>query len=187
MADMKKRRTTKYESYGNVAYAPAPAVQGGAAAPRREEDMPLPRRRVREQTETRALTRGQVQVREAGAVAPFGLVGFLLAGVFAVMLVFSYAQQIQLSTQVASLQSQYGATQVEHASLSAQYERLFDIASIEAAVAGTMVRPSAEQVVYLDLSKPDQVNNHNTDHRVDGVAGLFEGLGEIITEMKEYF
>ncbi len=190
MAEKMRRRsrknTMKYESYGNVAYAPE--MEGGAvAAPRPEESIPLPRRRVRERTQPRALTRAQVQVREAGVVAPFGVVGFLVAAAFAVMLVFSYAQQIQLATQVSSLQSEYSAVVVENASLSAQYERLFDIASIEAAVAGTMIRPSAEQVVYLDLSQPDVVNNFGTDQRVDGVAGLISGVREIITDMQEYF
>lgn len=182
----RRKSTMKYESYGNVAYSPE--VQGGAvAAPRPEESIPLPRRRVQERTQPRALTRTQVQVREAGVVAPFGVIGFLVAAAFAVMLMINYAEQIQLNTQVAALQSEYSAVQVENASLSAQYERLFDIASIEAAVAGTMVRPSAEQVVYLDLSQPDQVNNYGADQRVSGVAGLVSGIQEIIADMKEYF
>lgn len=180
MAVMKKRRTFKYESYGNVAYAPT--MEGGTGV---AQDIPLPRRRVQEQTQT--LTRTHVQVREPGAVAPFGVLGFLIVGIFAAMLIFSYAQHIQLSTELMALESSYSDLARQNSSLAAQYEQLFDIASIEAAVAGTMVRPSAEQVIYLDLSQPDQVSNYGTETRVEGVAGLVEGISEIVAEIQAYF
>ncbi len=186
MAVMKKRQTMRYESYGNVAYAPVP--EGGAvAAPRQQESIPLPRRRVQERTETRALTRTQVQVREAGMVAPFGVVGFLTAAVFAALFMLSLAQNVALGAEVVSLQNQYSEAQVSNSSLSAQYEKIFDIASIEAAVAGTMVRPSSEQVVYIDLSQPDEVNLYGGEARTEGFAGLVDGITEIGNEIMAYF
>lgn len=189
MAATQKRRTSpkmRYESYGNVAYAPS--VEGGAvAAPRQQESIPLPRRRVQERTQTRPLTRTQVKVREGGVVAPFGVIGFLVAGIFAALLVMTMAQQTVLSAQVVSLQTEYSAAQVTNASLSAQYEQIFDIASVEAAVAGTMVRPSSEQVVYIDLSQPDEVTLYGDEAGVTGVAGLVAGIQEIVGELKAYF
>ncbi len=189
MATTKRRGTMRYESYGNVAYAPT--HDGGAiAAPRRqtqEESIPLPRRRVQQHTETRALTRAHVQVRQGGVIAPFGILSFLVAGVFAFMLVMSMAQQTVLSAEVVALQSQYDKAEMTNSALSAQYEQVFDIASVEEAVAGAMVRPSSEQVVYIDLSQPDEVVLYSDEVRTQGVAGLLEGLEEIASELMAYF
>ena len=62
----RRRSTTGYDTYGSVAYAP---VYDGSAVrvPRREEELQRPPQpRTRERTRRRALTRTQVQVREAG-------------------------------------------------------------------------------------------------------------------------
>ena len=85
----RRRNTTTYNTYGSVAYAPA--YDGSAVrVPRREEELqrrPQPKQleRVRHQE----LTRTQVQVREAGQVAPFAVVGFLAVAVFAALLLMS--------------------------------------------------------------------------------------------------
>ena len=92
MAAYRRRSTTAYDTYGSVAYAPA--YDGSAVrAPRRQEEVlqPAPRPRQREQVRRRTLERAQVQVREAGQVAPFAVVGFLAVAVFAALLILSYA------------------------------------------------------------------------------------------------
>ncbi len=92
MAKYRRRNTTAYSTYGSVAYAPA--YDGSAVrAPRREEELqrapaPYPKRRQ----QVRKQERARVQVRQAGTVAPFAVVGFLAVAVFAVMLITSYTQ-----------------------------------------------------------------------------------------------
>ena len=117
MAVNRRRRTTGYSTYGSVAYAPT--YDGNAArVPRREEELrrapaPQPKKPVRRHE------RAQVEVRQAGAVAPFAVVGFLAVAVFAVMLVTSYAQLTGANDELVSLRRQLTNLEAENTVLSA--------------------------------------------------------------------
>ena len=183
----RRRSTTAYNTYGSVAYAP---VYDGAAVrvPRREEELQRPPQpKIRERTRRHALTRTQVQVREAGQVAPFAVVGFLAVAAFAVLLLLSYVQYTQLSDQMVSLRGQMDDLRAENATLSAQYEQVFDMDALEAAVGDTMVRPTEEQVVYIDLSEPDTVTVYGDEPAGSALAETLEGLGEALGGAVEYF
>lgn len=182
----RRRVPTAYHTYGSVAYAPA--YDGSAVrVPRREEELQqAPRPKQREHIRREELTRAQVQVREAGQVAPFAVVGFLAVAVFAALLLLSYVQYTVLSSEMVSLRSQMTDLQTENATLSAQYEKVFDMETIQAAVGDTMVRPSSDQVVYIDLSEPDTVTVYGEEAET-GIVGALKGLGTIFGEMIEYF
>ena len=180
----RRHSNTQYRTYGSAAYAPA--YEGSAVrVPQPGEDIryaPRPRQRPKE----RALTRTQVQVREAGAVAPFAVVGFLAVGIFAALLLYSYAQFAVLNDRVITARGTLTSLQTEYSTLSAQYEQAFDGARIQSAVGDTMVQPSPEQVVYLDLSEPDAVTVYQ---RADahGLAGAAEKVKSLLAGLIEYF
>ena len=184
MAVNRRRRTTGYSTYGSVAYAPT--YDGNAArVPRREEELrrapaPQPKKPVRRHE------RAQVEVRQAGAVAPFAVVGFLAVAVFAVMLVTSYAQLTVANDELVSLRRQLTNLEAENTVLSAQYEKVFDLATIQAAVGDTMVRPTSEQVVYIDLSAPDTVTVFQGEG-ASGLKSILQGVGDILDGIIEYF
>ena len=185
----RRRNTTAYGygTYGSVAYAP---VYDGAAVrvPRREEELQRrPQPRTRERVRRHALTRTQVQVREAGQVAPFAVVGFLAVAVFAVLLLMSYVQYTQLSDEMVSLRSEMDTLQAEHATLNAEYEKVFDIETIQAAVGDTMVRPTNDQVVYIDLSEPDQVVVYGDDSPTGAIGEVLSELAAALGGLIEYF
>lgn len=184
----RRRNTIAYNTYGSVAYAPA--YDGSAVrAPRREEELqrrPQPRPKAHERVRQQELTRTQVEVREAGQVAPFAVVGFLAVALFAVMLVASYVQLTVVNGEMVSLRNQLSALQTENATLSAQYERVFDMKTIEAAVGNTMVRPTSDQIVYIDLSEPDTVVVYG-DEVAGGITGALQSAGEVVGKMIEYF
>lgn len=184
MAASRRRRTTGYSTYGSVAYAPT--YDGSAVrVPRREEELrrapvPQPKKPVRRHE------RARVEVRQAGAVAPFAVVGFLAVALFAVMLVTSYVQLTVANDEMVSLRRQLSNLEEENTVLSAQYEKVFDLATIQAAVGDSMVRPTSDQVVYIDLSAPDTV----TVFRGEGTSGLrsiLEGVGDVLDGIIEYF
>ena len=180
----RRRASTQYHTYGSVAYAPA--YDGSAVrVPRREEDVryaPRPRHQEHE----RALTRTQVQVRPAGAVAPFAVIGFLAVGVFAALLLYSYAQFAVINDRVISARGDLTSLQTEYATLSAQYEQAFDVQRIQDTVGDEMVRPSQDQVVYLDLSEPDAVTVYQQSGS-HGLSGALEKLGALVNNVIEYF
>ena len=178
--------TTRYDSYGSVAYAPV--YEGNAVrAPKREEEFqhaPQPRRR--EQPRRQEVKRTQVEVRRAGAVAPFAVVGFIAVAIFASLVLFSHAQSTVLNAEIVELRGQLTTLEAENAKLSAQYEQAFDMTAIQAAVGDGMARPSGSQVVYLDLSEPDTVvvfDKLKDSHVVDAVKNVGQALGDMI----EYF
>ena len=183
----RRRTTTGYDTYGSVAYAP---VYSGSAvrAPRREEELQRPPQpRTREHTRRRTLTRTRVQVREAGQVAPFAVVGFLAVVAFAVLLLVSYVQYTQLSDEMVSLRSQMDALKSENAILSTQYEKMFDMETIQEAVGDTMVRPSQEQVVYIDLSEPDTVTVYQSESAGSALRSILDDLTQVLGGVIEYF
>ena len=183
MATRRHNQTSSYRTYGSVAYAPAYDGSVVRAPGREQVYQPKPKVRRKEQT----LTRTQVQVREAGHVAPFAVVGFMLVGVFAALLLLSYTQYTMVADQVVSLRHELNTLQAENATLSAEYERVFDLSVIEAAVGETMVRPSANQIEYIDLSAPDSVVLYAEQSGTPGVLGALTGIGDVISDVVEYF
>lgn len=183
MAARRRRQPVSYRTYGSVAYAPA--YDGSAVrAPGREEVLqPKPRVRPKERT----LTRTQVQVRPAGQVSLFAVLGFLVVGIFAGLLLFSYSQYTVVADQVVSLRQELDELQTENATLTAEYEKVFDMASIQAAVGETMVRPSAGQIQYIDLSEPDSVELYGEESGGTGVMGVLEGIKDVVSDVIEYF
>lgn len=182
MASRRRKQGTSYNTYGSVAYAPA--YQSGAVrAPGYEETArPLPRKKSKERL--RALERAQVRVREAGMVSPFAVVGFLAVGVFAALLLVSYVQLATVSDQMLSMRGELTQLQTLNADLSAQYERVFDINRIQQAIGDTMVRPTADQIVYIDLAEPDNVVIYGEQQP----QGSFtESIQEITSNLVEYF
>ena len=170
---------SSYRTYGSVAYAPA--YDGSAIrAPGRESTLqPRPKARPR--------TRTKVQVREAGEVSPFAVIGFAAVGVFAALLIFSYAQFVMANDAVVTLRNDLKTLQAENVTLSARYEQVFDMERIQAAVGDTMVRPTEEQIVYLDLSEPDSVVLYGEEETASGIQGALQGFKNIVHELTEYF
>ena len=185
MATIRRRHTTTYSTYGSVAYAPAYEDGNAVRSPRREEELrrapvPQPKRQVRRHE------RAQVEVRQAGQVAPFAVVGFLAVAVFAVLLVTSYAQLAVANDEMVTLQRELTNLKSENSKLSAQYEKVFDLATIQAAVGDTMVRPTNDQMVYIDLSEPDTVTVYQ-GNRAGGLEDLIQGVQDLFGGIIEYF
>lgn len=180
MAAVEQRRTSRYEVYGNVAYDPV--WEGGAVAvpvPERQEVLrPRPNVRPKERT----LARPRVQVREAGKVSPFAVVGFFSIAVMAVLLLMCCVRLTILNDESVHLRNQLSDLQAEEADLLAHYELAYDLQAIETDLlaSGTMVRPTSEQMVVLDLSEPDNVvvysQNESTGSVVDSVKDFVSDL-----------
>lgn len=187
MAANRRRTTTAYSTYGSAAYAPL--YDGNAArVPRREEEprrAPAPQPRRREQVHRHV--RARVEVRQAGQIAPFAVIGFLAVAIFAAMLITSYARLTVANDEMVSLRRELSELKKENVTLSAQYEKVFDLAAIQKAVEDTMVRPTGDQVVYIDLSEPDTVTIHQETNAGSGWTALRHGAENVFGSIIEYF
>ena len=183
MATMARRQRNAYRSYGNVAYAPE--YEGGAVTIPSGEEIYQPRPSVRPRE--RAIARPKVEVRPAGQVAPFAVIGFLAVVLFAALVIYSHVQLAVLNDQASALKSQLSALQTENSTLVAQYERTFDLESLQAAVGSYMARPTTDQYIYIDLSEEDGVVIFDRQDSTRGVAGVINGVGEVVGNVVEYF
>ena len=182
MATNRRRHTTAYSTYGSVAYAPAYEDGSAVRVPRREEELQhIPVKRP-----VRRHERAKVQVRQAGQIAPFAVVGFLAVAVFAVLMITSCAQLAIANDKMVTLRQELADLKSENTRLSAQYEKVFDLATIQAAVGDTMVRPTNDQMVYIDLSEPDTVTVYQ-DGGANPLRALARGINDLFGGIIEYF
>ena len=89
-------------------------------------------------------------MRLCDAVAAFPSV------LLALVVLAHYIQLTQLSSEAVELKEELASLQTENAVLTAQYEQMFDLASVrEAAEAMGMTKPSSSQIYYIDLTEGD--------------------------------
>lgn len=97
-----------------------------------------------------------VLVRARQYVSPLALLSVAAIMGLALLVLMNYVQLTLLSAETVELQSQLEELETENVSLTAQYQRMFDMASVkEAAEAAGMSKPSGTQMSRLDLSAGD--------------------------------
>lgn len=165
-----------YSTYGSVAYAP----ERTESVPKRgKSPQKAPQQTPQAKPNIRPLTRKRVEVREAGSISFDAIFGFIAAGTLATLLMTSYAELTTASDQVVQLRSQLSELSSQQMVLSAQYEKHFDIERIEETLGDQMMRPTNDQVVYIDLSQPDAV--HVYDKESGPSQGFFSALFAIFS------
>lgn len=186
MATMTRRRTSA--TYGNVAYDLD--YMGNVAVERgTSQQVYQPQPKVRPRQRIRARARTKVQVREQEKVSVFAVTGFLAVALVAVVVLLSYIQLYEVNTQVVNLRSQMSTLKTEEAKLNAQYEREFDLQSLEESMlsTGTMVQPKSNQIIYMDLSQPDNVVIYNNEEESGAVENFFREVQDLLGDVVEFF
>lgn len=98
----------------------------------------------------------RVLLRARQVVSPLAVLSVAAIMGLALLVLMSYVQLTMLSADTVKLQSQLEELESENAALTAQYQRMFDMASVkEAAEAAGMSKPSSTQMSRLDLSAGD--------------------------------
>ena len=147
-------RQAEYSMSGSLAYDLDWAVRErelrhAGEAPRHKAQEP-----VREAPQVR--TAARTAVRQRQHVSLLSLVGVGAVVGMAILMLMGYVQLTVLSEDTVALKEELEALKTENVTLTAQYEQMFDLATVrEAAEAAGMGKPSASQVYYLDLSGGD--------------------------------
>ena len=116
----------------------------------------MPRRREKAQAQPKVRSVSKVQVREKQHISILSAMGFGAVAALAILVLMSYIQLTQLSAETVSLRNQMSQLESENVTLTAQYERMFDLDTVrEAAEAAGMGKPGSSQVYYIDLSDGD--------------------------------
>jgi len=180
MAEAAKRGS--YDPYRNISYA----YDGSAARVLAPQEVVRPKTRTHVRPKEEELTRPKVRTREAGKVSLFAVSGFGAVAVLAVFILLSYVQLSTISQRVVELNDQMTTLQSEEATLRARYELAYDLRSIETTLTsdGSMSRPQAGQVVYVDLTAPDSVVVYDGE---ESGTSFLDAAKEIFNNILEYF
>lgn len=149
----------------------------------------LPRRRetVVETPKIRTAEKAKVQVRERQRVSPLTLIGFAVVMAMTVLVLMNYIQLTMLSADTVSLQNQLSVLETEQVRLTAQYEQMFDLATVqEAAEEAGMVKPGSSQICYIDLSAGDSAVVYQKEDP-SALSGVLTSLHHSALAVVEYF
>ena len=138
-------------------------------APRHQEQ-------VRQQPKVHAAPK--VLVRERQQVSLAGL---------AVLVLMSYIQLTALASDTVALKKQLSTLETEHATLTAQYEQMFDLTTVrEAAEAAGMTKPSTSQICYLDMAGGDSAIVYQQEEP-SVLSSVLTSLNHGVYAVVEYF
>ena len=147
-------------------------------APRHQEQ-------VRQQPKVHAAPK--VLVRERQQVSLFSLLGFAAVAGLAVLVLMSYIQLTALASDTVALKKQLSTLETEHATLTAQYEQMFDLTTVrEAAEAAGMTKPSASQICYLDMAGGDSAVVYQQEEP-SVLSSVLTSLNHGVYAVVEYF
>ena len=147
-------------------------------APRHQEQ-------VRQQPKVHAAPK--VLVRERQKVSLFSLLGFAAVAGLAVLVLMSYIQLTALASDTVALKKQLSTLETEHATLTAQYEQMFDLTTVrEAAEASGMTKPSTSQICYLDMAGGDSAIVYQQEEP-SVLSSVLTALNHGVYAVVEYF
>ena len=162
------RMTNRTGIYNGSAAYDLNRYYGGTAAPKvRPQGLPdehyVPERHRR--------------VKAKAAIAPFAVVGLLVAACMLVLVVFGYVQLYEATERVSSLQYELSSLQEDQAVLESLYEGSIDMNEVEqlAAEYGLTI-PTREQTVYVNLSGSDRAELYQPERMnlVERILNAFQ-------------
>ena len=152
MAAQKKNVCGQNAVYGSLAYD----FNNPALYPTTEYASPLeiPARPER----TKAAPRTAAAAKPKYAVAPFAVLGLLVAALIFVAGIMAQIQLVDVTNSAVELNSEIEQLQREQVKLRIAYESAFNLAEIEDYAISSlgMQKASADQIVYIDTSAPDK-------------------------------
>ena len=153
--------------------------------PRHAGEAPRHQEQVRQQPKVHAAPK--VLVRERQQVSLFSLLGFAAVAGLAVLVLMSYIQLTALASDTVALKKQLSTLETEHATLTAQYEQMFDLTTVrEAAEAAGMTKPSTSQICYLDMAGGDSAIVYQQEEP-SVLSSVLTSLNHGVYAVVEYF
>lgn len=189
MASAVKRYRSEYPVNGSLAYdldweVKEHQLRHAGEAPRTAPEVQTQRRTAQK---AKIHTRTRVQVREKEQVSLVTVAGFALVIGLAMMVLMSYIQLTVLSADTVALKNELSDLRTQNVSLTTQYERMFDLATVkEAAEAAGMSKPSNSQICYVDLSGGDSAVVYQQEEP-NVLAKVLTSLSHSVYAVVEYF
>lgn len=127
------------------------------------------------------------QVRQRQKLSILTSLGFCALAGLAVLVLMSYIQLMGISSSVVSLKSQLEDLKTENVTLTTQYEKMFDLSTVQAAAeAAGMSKPSSSQIYYIDLSDGDSAVVYQKE-KTSAWDWLVQSVQDGVRKIVEYF
>jgi cell division protein FtsL len=194
MATRRKRQNPfrNAATYGNVAYDErfrsntAWELEEPEQEQQRREEQRLSDTRLRRAKESE--NKRTVAIREQQRVSIFAIVGFFVAAVLAVSVLSSYVQLNSIYASTVAAQTTLSELKTNYAKLEAEDEEIFDSETLQkAADEAGLVKPSASQQVYLEMSEPDNTVVYQQQEEVGGIQGCWNAIVDFFGGLGAYF
>ncbi len=184
MADRKRTSAQMANtSFGNAAYDLSSTV---IAPQRKERQAPRPQQEPKRQPSRKAVA--QPQVRPQQGISLFAVTGFAAVALMAVLVLTSYIQLNSVYAATNTMEDYLAELVDEEASLTSEYNDLFDTATLqEAAAEAGLVEPSSSQKVYLELAEPDNAVVYEQKEDPTLVESVAEDLQSFWRSVLTYF
>ena len=126
------------------------------------------------------------RVKAKTAIAPFAVVGLMVAACMLILVVFGYVQLYEASEQVSNLRSELASLQEDQAVLESLYEGSIDLTQIEEQAAELgLITPTREQTVYVNLSGSDRAEIYQPE-RLNFVERILRAIESSASGLVEY-
>ena len=129
------------------------------------------------------------RIRPRAAIAPVSVLGFAVATLMLILVVFGYVRLYEATTENANLASELSGLRNENAILAKQYEGQVDLGYIEqmAMTELGMQKVLPEQIVYVNLSHTSDRGVVITAEKQKSFLGkAVESILGSLRELKEY-
>lgn len=127
-----------------------------------------------------------LQVREAGKIAPFAVLGMVAVCLLVMLTLSQYAQLVEVNDQAVSLRKDIATMKQDEDKLLAQYELAYDLQAIETDLlkSGEMVKPQSGQSYAIGLTRPDSAQYYE---RASFGSSFIGGIKQIFSAIGTYF
>lgn len=126
------------------------------------------------------------RVKQKTAVAPFSVMGMLVAACMMILVIFGHVQLYEASDRVGKLESQLSSLQEQRSVLESLYEGSIDLAAVEtrAAELGFAV-PVRDQMVYIHLGREDRAEIYLPE-RTNFAERILDAIESSVGGLVEY-
>ena len=126
------------------------------------------------------------RVKAKTAIAPFAVVGLMVAACMLILVVFGYVQLYEATEKVSQLKWELSELHEEQAVLESLYEGSIDLTEIEARAAELgLTTPTREQTVYVNLSGTDRAEIYAEEH-LNLFQRIIQAIESSATGLVEY-
>lgn len=128
------------------------------------------------------------RVKTKLSVAPFTVLGSMIAVVLLFLVVFSYVRLYEAQSEVGELRETKSELVTDQQRLRSQYENALDLEAIETRARELGMRePLPSQIVYVEVAAGDTAEVYTAPEERNFIERIYDAFYGVISDVVEYF